>query len=141
AHHVRAAGVRAARAADRRRRRGRVVGVRRATDPRGGPPRRRPVPAGPRARSPGARRAVTPGRRASTLTGNVLIRGVLAAIGLVLALLPATVALGAFVPAIPTVGRFGALANADLPWLALEALAAVVLAAAALRLGGGTYTK
>jgi acetyl esterase/lipase len=84
---------------------------------------------------------VTGDRSAGLLTTNLLFRAVLTAIGLVVALLPATVALGAFVPTLPTIGRFGALVNTDLPWLALEALVAAGLALLALRLGGGRFTR
>jgi acetyl esterase/lipase len=77
----------------------------------------------------------------ASITPNVLIRAVLAAIGLVVALLPATVVLGAFAPSIPTVGRFGALVNADLPWQLLEALAGLSLSILALRLGGRRFTR
>jgi acetyl esterase/lipase len=84
---------------------------------------------------------VTGDRPAGTLTPNVLFRALLTAIGLVVVLLPAMVAIGAFAPTLPTIGRFGALVNTDLPWLALEGLVAAGLAWFALRLGGGRFTR
>jgi acetyl esterase/lipase len=84
---------------------------------------------------------VTVDRSVASITPNLLIRAVLTAIGLVVTVLPATVVLGAFAPWIPTVGRFGALVNADLPWLLLEALAGLSLSILALRLGGRGFTR
>ena len=65
----------------------------------------------------------------------------LGAISVVLAVLPALVAIGGFVPSLPTVGRFGALVVTHLPALLLEACGAAALAVVCLALGGGRWTR
>jgi acetyl esterase/lipase len=54
-----------------------------------------------------------------------------------MAIFPALVVAGGFIPDLPTIGRFGAFLNTDLPWIALAAFGATALALAARRLGGG----
>jgi acetyl esterase/lipase len=77
----------------------------------------------------------------SGLSMAILVRSLLGAVSVVLAVLPLLVAVGAFVPSIPTVGRFGALVVSNLPALLLEATLASSIAALALTLGGGRWTK
>ena len=75
------------------------------------------------------------------LSRGILLRSLLGAISFVLALLPGMVAIGAFAPSIPTVGRFGALVVTHLPALLLEACAAAAIAVICLALGGGRWTR
>ena len=79
------------------------------------------------------------GRRG--ISSRLFIRALLGAISVVLVTLPTIVAVGAFVPAIPTVGRFGALVVTHLPALLVESSAAAALAVVALALGGGRWAK
>jgi acetyl esterase/lipase len=78
---------------------------------------------------------------AGRLNRSILLRSLLGAISIVLTILPLIVALGAFVPAIPTVGRFGALAVTHLPALVVESALSAAIATVALALGGGRWTK
>ncbi len=71
----------------------------------------------------------------------MLLRSLLGAISVVLSILPVLVALGAFFPGIPTIGRFGALVVSHLPALLLEASLASSIAVLALTRGGGRWSK
>jgi acetyl esterase/lipase len=75
------------------------------------------------------------------LDRGILLRSLLGAISVVLAILPAVVAIGAFLPWIDTIGRFGALVVTHLPALLVEASLAASVAALALVLGGGRWTR
>jgi acetyl esterase/lipase len=67
---------------------------------------------------------------------NLVIRGLLTALALVVLVPAAAVVLGGFAPTWPLVGRLGQLVIPYLPWLALTAAFAAVLSGAALALGG-----
>lgn len=75
------------------------------------------------------------------LDRGIFLRSLIGAISVVLAILPVLVAIGAFLPWIPTIGRFGALVVTHLPALLVEASLAASIAALALALGGGRWTK
>ena len=75
------------------------------------------------------------------MTRNVLARAALTSVALVVLVFPAAVVVGGYVPSLPTVGRFGAFLATDLPVIALAALGAVVLAALAIAIGGGRFTR
>lgn len=75
------------------------------------------------------------------LNRGIVLRSLVGAISVVLAILPVIVAIGAFLPGIPTIGRFGALVVTHLPALLVEATLAASIAALALVLGGGRWTK
>jgi acetyl esterase/lipase len=79
--------------------------------------------------------------RRSGLSRGILFRSLLGAVSVVLAILPAIVALGAFIPSIPTVGRFGALVVSHLPALLVESALAAAIATLALATGGGRWTR
>jgi acetyl esterase/lipase len=72
---------------------------------------------------------------------NLRVRALLTSIAFV-ALVPAVlVIVGAFLPQLPVIGRFGQFVIEDLHWIVLFALAAATLAALALVLGGGARTR
>jgi acetyl esterase/lipase len=72
---------------------------------------------------------------------NLRVRAVLTSIAFV-SLIPVVIVLiGAFLPQLPVVGRFGLFVMEDLHWVVLLALAASVLAAIAAVLGGGGRTR
>ena len=74
------------------------------------------------------------------MTRSLVVRAALSAIAVV-ALVPAALPVaGAFAPQLPIVGRFGLFVIEDLHWIAGFALAALVLSALALGLGGGRAT-
>ena len=71
-----------------------------------------------------------------------MLRLLLGAVSVVLAVLPLVVAIGAFLPwANDTIGRFGALVVSHLPALLLESALAASIGSLALALGGGRWTK
>jgi acetyl esterase/lipase len=70
---------------------------------------------------------------------RVVVRALLTATAAVVAVFPALVVAGGFIPDLPTIGRFGAFLNTDLPWIALAAFAATAIAWAARRLGAGRF--
>ena len=75
------------------------------------------------------------------LSRNIILRASLGAICVVLSILPGLVALGAFAPGIPTVGRFGALVVSRLPVLLAESALASSIAVLILAIGGGRWTR
>jgi acetyl esterase/lipase len=75
------------------------------------------------------------------MSPRILARSLLAAISIVVAILPLLVALGAFFPMLPTVGRFGTLVGTHLPALLVEASIAAAIAVLAMPLGGGRAAR
>lgn len=80
-------------------------------------------------------------RRRGGLSPSIVLRSLLAATSIVVAILPLLVALGGFFPGIPTVGRFGALVVSHLPVLLLESALASSIAVVAHARGGGRWTR
>jgi acetyl esterase/lipase len=82
---------------------------------------------------------VTSEARRRTQRPNLLIRSLLTSVAFLLLAIPVLVVAGGYTRFLPIAG-YGRLFNTDLPWLAAGALAALVLAAAALLLGGRRFT-
>jgi acetyl esterase/lipase len=72
---------------------------------------------------------------------NLLVRSLLTSVSFLLIAIPAIVVFGGSVPQAHVIAGFGRLLNPDLPWLAAGAVAALVLALGAVRLGGARFTR
>ena len=83
---------------------------------------------------------MTAGRPVRPSRSNLLIRSGLTSFALLLLALPAAAVVGGFFPRLPVVTGFGRLLVTNLPWLAIGAGVALVMALIASRLGGGRFT-
>lgn len=80
-------------------------------------------------------------RAGDTERRHVLVRAMLTSTALIVLIFPTAVVLGAYMPALPLVGRFGTFMTTNLATLVLAVAAASGLAFLAIVIGGGRVTK